>query len=85
MMNNSKLYFKVAFLSILSLAMFGCSNKDSENKTGDNSVVNPELRQKINEVSADDELLTGELENKTIKWMASWDINKAEDVPVDLA
>ena len=84
-MNYSKLYFKVAFLSILSLAMFGCSNKDSENKTGDNSVVNPELRQKINEVSADDELLTGELENKTIKWMASWDINKAEDVPVDLA
>jgi len=48
----------------------------------------PEVREHIKNVSTQDELLNGELENKKIKWLAVWDINPdstGKNVPIDLA
>ncbi len=50
--------------------------------------LDPETRAYIKDVAVNDELLDGELENKTIKWLATWDINPdgtGKNVPVDLA
>lgn len=50
--------------------------------------LDPETRAYIKDVAMQDELLDGELENKTVKWLATWDINPdgtGKNVPVDLA
>lgn len=42
----------------------------------------------VAEIAAKDERLTGDLENKTIKWMANWDINPdatGKSTPIELA
>lgn len=85
MMKKSKQRFIFTVLSIISIAMFGCSGKSTEKNGKTDTALDPELRQKIDSIAKDDPLLSGELENKTIKWMASWDINKPDDIPVDLA
>ena len=85
MMKKSKQRFIFTVLSIISIAMFGCSGKSTDKNGKTDTALDPELRQKIDSIAKDDPLLSGELENKTIKWMASWDINKPDDIPVDLA
>ncbi|MGN0677873.1 MAG: ABC transporter substrate-binding protein [Ruminococcus sp.] len=50
--------------------------------------LDPETRAYIKDVAVNDELLDGELENKTIKWLSTWDINPdgtGKNVPIDLA
>ena len=84
-MKKSKQRFIFTVLSIISIAMFGCSGKSTDKNGKTDTALDPELRQKIDSIAKDDPLLSGELENKTIKWMASWDINKPDDIPVDLA
>lgn len=45
-------------------------------------------KEEISNVVAGEELLTGELENKTIKWLSTWDINpdsSGKNVPMELA
>ena len=59
---------------------------DSDNKLLRD--LDPETRAYIKDVATQDTLLDGELENKTIKWLATWDINPdgtGKNVPVDLA
>ncbi|MDE5583319.1 MAG: ABC transporter substrate-binding protein [Ruminococcus sp.] len=56
----------------LSAVVFSCGEK------GENSVendVDPAVRQAIAENAQNSDYLTGELENKTIKWLATWDMN----------
>lgn len=45
-------------------------------------------REQLAELAKSDERLTGELENKTIKWMSDWDINSddtGKTTPIELA
>lgn len=59
---------------------------DSDNKLLRD--LDPETRAYVKDVATQDTLLDGELENKTIKWLATWDINPdgtGKNVPIDLA
>ena len=81
MITKLKPFFAFAFASALTLSMFGCAKPAKDEKFQ----LDPELKKKLDTLTDDDELLGGELKNKTIKWMSNWDINKEGDVPVDLA
>ena len=73
-------------LSALSLIMLvSCSSSDSHSL-----IIDDEVKQQIDSVLESDEgnLLTGKLENKTIKFLSSWDINPdstGKSVPLELA
>jgi len=75
-------YLALAAMSVISLCMFGCGK---DNNSSSKASIDNELRDKLISMTANDDLLSGELKNKTIKWMATWDINKKGSVPVDLA
>ncbi|MBR5405483.1 MAG: ABC transporter substrate-binding protein [Oscillospiraceae bacterium] len=61
----------------------GCKGDESSYKSLDSATA-----AEVAEIASQSELLTGELENKTIKWMANWDINPdgtGKNVPIELA
>lgn len=61
----------------------GCGGEKSSYKSLDSATA-----AEVAEIASQSELLTGELENKTIKWMANWDINPdstGKNVPIELA
>ena len=79
--------------SLLCLGAVGCgaytnyqsSIADSETEAP-TKPINSENRQKIYQLAVKDGRLTGELENKTIKWLSDWDINpnNGMSTPADL-
>lgn len=73
-----------AFVAVFSL--FSCQN--NAKKSTVNKDLDPKIREELNDIVSNEELLTGELENKKIKWMATWDINPGptgKNVPIELA
>lgn len=70
-----KLKIFILTLSVM-LSATACGEKEN---SPDKSDVSPELRKAISESVAESGLLTGELENKTIKWLSSWDINSSDN------
>lgn len=73
-----------AFAAVFSL--FSCQN--NVKKSTVNKDLDPKIREELNDIVSNEELLTGELENKKIKWMATWDINPGptgKNVPIELA
>lgn len=85
-MKNVRAFVSALLITAMSLSLFSCggsSSSESSYKELDSST-----REEINNIAANDDLLTGELENKTIKWMSDWDINPdgtGKNVPTDLA
>lgn len=85
-MKNVRAFVSALLITAMSLSLFSCggsSSNESSYKELDSST-----REEINNIAANDDLLTGELENKTIKWMSDWDINPdgtGKNVPTDLA
>ena len=73
-MKKLKAFVSSLFVTALSLSFVACSSGDTE-KSEAGKDVDPKVRQTISENVKSSELLTGELENKTIKWLAEWDIN----------
>ena len=68
-----------------AILITACGDTDKKELLRD---LDPETRSYIKNVAMQDELLEGELENKTIKWLATWDINPddtGKNVPIDLA
>ena len=66
------------------LAACGSDTKDTTPKKD----MSTNTREQLAELSKSDERLTGELENKTIKWMSDWDINSddtGKTTPIELA
>ncbi len=63
---------KVFILSMAVMSLIACGEK-TDNSVTDN--IDPAVRKAIAENVNNTELLTGELENKTIKWLSTWDIN----------
>jgi len=83
-MNNLKR--NISLISILALtSVFGaCGTSSNVN----NKDLDEATREEIASIVADEPLLTGELENKTIKWLGNWDINPdstGKNVPIELA
>lgn len=75
-----------AMLMLSTVLVFsGCGSDDSSS-----SISNPMdegKKQSLTEVAKESGLLTGELSNKNIKWLASWDINPdgtGKKTPADL-
>ena len=93
-MRNIKFVLTAILASLLCLGAVGCgaytsyqnpeSGSQSEPETKE---ANSETRQKIYQLATEDGRLTGELENKTIKWLSDWDINPKSGMstPADLA
>lgn len=69
-MNRLKIFMLSAVVSAVSLT--ACGEKKNVSDVKD---VDPAVRKAIAENVSDSELLTGGLENKTIKWLSPWDIN----------
>ena len=65
MITKLKPFFAFAFASALTLSMFGCAKPAKDEKFQ----LDPELKKKLDTLTDDDELLGGELKNKTIKWI----------------
>ncbi|MBR0483143.1 MAG: carbohydrate ABC transporter substrate-binding protein [Oscillospiraceae bacterium] len=68
----------------MSVTAFSCSTaQEEEQETVSYKEIAPETREELSSLAAKDERLTGELENKKIKWLSDWDLNA--DTPIDLA
>lgn len=80
-----KKFLKISAFIMISLALTACSNSDTENT----NKADKEIQQQLDSILASDgDLLTGELENKTIKYLSTWDINPdstGKSVPLELA
>ena len=67
-----------AMIVAAAVPFAACGDKDkssSESAPKYDKDVDSSVRDEINSNATSNDLLTGELENKTIKWMATWDIN----------
>lgn len=83
MMRRFKAALALLLVAGMSMTSFGCGGKTESFKEMDSSV-----REEVASLAGEDDRLTGELENKTIKWLSDWDINPgttAKSTPVDLA
>ncbi len=74
-MRKAKAFLSVLLAAAAALSLTACDNKQEENPYADVD-VSADVRNKIKEsVMTTDLLPDEELENKTIKWLATWDIN----------
>lgn len=85
-MNVRKLKSGVAAILVagLSMSMFACGEKETSSYKSLDSAT----REEVAQIASADDRLTGELENKTIKWMSNWDINPdgtGKNTPIELA
>lgn len=75
-MNRLKVFISSLIIVSMSMTFTACGEKDDKSDIKD---VDPAVRKAIAENAANSELLTGELENKTIKWLSPWDINSGNN------
>ncbi|HAJ97497.1 MAG TPA: sugar ABC transporter substrate-binding protein, partial [Ruminococcus sp.] len=98
-MRKTKLVLTAILASLICLGAVGCGGSGESGGTAGSSAASssePEFaakdldsktREEIANLASADERLTGELENKTIKWLSDWDINASNgaSTPTDLA
>ncbi len=85
-MKKMKALISALLVTAMSLSLFACGEEGTSSESY--KELDSSKREEINSLVTEDELLTGELENKTIKWMSDWDINPdgtGKNVPTDLA
>lgn len=76
----------ISIVSILALMSSLCACSSSSANVN-NKDLDDATKEEIAQIVSADEKLTGELENKTIKWLNSWDINPdstGKNVPIEL-
>ena len=93
-MKKLKAFLSVLIITTAAFSVSACGNGSSgnksedENKYEDQTMPQEKRDQIVERVKNDsDSLLTGELSNKTIKWMSTWDINpdsSGKNTPADL-
>jgi hypothetical protein len=83
-MRRSRLAVAAMLLAAMTCgALAGCGEQAKIEKPLDSATA-----EEVAQIAAGDERLTGELSNKTIKWMANWDINPdatGKSTPIELA
>lgn len=87
-MRNVKLYVAAILAVATSLAVFSCGNKNKQSDGKYNKDLDSSTREELNSIASGDDMLKGDLKNKTIKWMSTWDINpdsSGKNVPIELA
>jgi len=88
-MRKLKKILSILAVCCLSLTAFSCASaSDEEEEVSSYKEIAPETREELSSLAAKDERLTGELENKTIKWLSDWDINAdttGKSTPPELA
>ena len=86
-MDKKRIFISTVLISSVSLSLLSCSSKDS-NPGDSKRDLDSSVRDEIHENAQNNDLLTGELENKEIKWLSDWDINPdgtGKNVPTELA
>ena len=90
-MRKARLAVAAVLLASATLGMLsGCGGGEGSSPASSSKIDKPlesSVAEQVNEVANGDERLTGELENKTIKWMANWDINpdaSGKSTPIEL-
>ena len=81
-MKKMRIVLSVLLAASIAGGLAGCGGNESSYKALDS-----ETAQKVAEVAEGDSRLTGELTNKTIHWMANWDINPdgtGKSTPIEL-
>lgn len=84
-MRKMKMLLAAVVMLSATLAATGCGGKNEESNF---KQMDSMTREEIASLCAADERLTGELENKTIKWLSDWDINPdttGKSTPIELA
>ncbi len=84
-MRKTRIALAALLITSLSMTFFGCGGTE---ETSSYKEMDSAVRESVNEVVNSEELLTGELENKTIKWLSDWDINpdaSGKSTPIELA
>ncbi|MEE5993133.1 MAG: ABC transporter substrate-binding protein [Oscillospiraceae bacterium] len=97
-MRKIKFILTAIFASLLCLGSMGCSSSYELNETTNETTgsfepefaakdLDSKTREELASLASADKRLTGELENKTIKWLSDWDINASNgaSTPTDLA
>jgi ABC-type glycerol-3-phosphate transport system substrate-binding protein len=77
-MKKTKAFISAFLMIAASISMTSCGSKSDSSSDEDFGNVDVEqgVRDEVNQAASNTDLLDDtELENKTIKWMASWDIN----------
>jgi ABC-type glycerol-3-phosphate transport system substrate-binding protein len=77
-MKKTKAFISAFLMIAASISMTSCGSKSDSSSEEDFGNVDVEqgVRDEVNQAASNTDLLDDtELENKTIKWMASWDIN----------
>ncbi len=88
MKNNIKRIIAASLAATTVFSLAACTGGEAAETTPATTIDNPldeEDKAALEEVGVD--LLTGELENKTIKWLSNWDINpdsSGKKTPVEL-
>lgn len=84
-MKNFKIALASFLIACMSMACFGCGSKE---ETSSYKEMDSAARESVADVVNSEDLLTGELENKTVKWLSDWDINpdaSGKSTPIELA
>ncbi|MCQ2416496.1 MAG: extracellular solute-binding protein [Oscillospiraceae bacterium] len=82
MKKNRAAIAAILLAAMTGAAVSGCGEEEKYDKPLDEATA-----AEVADIAAKDERLTGELENKTIKWMANWDINPdgtGKSTPIEL-
>ncbi len=86
MMKRSRTAIAAMVLTATAFGILtGCGKKDD--KSSYDKPLDSADKEELSSLADESELLTGTLENKTIKWMANWDINPdgtGKKTPVEL-
>lgn len=83
----NKLKRNLSLISMLALVTTFCACGSNSTPVNDKD-LDEATREEIASIVANEPLLTGELENNTIKWLGNWDINPdatGKNVPIELA
>ena len=59
--------------AVLTVPLLACGASEADK--GTKKDMSAATREQLADLAKSDERLTGELENKTIKWLSTWDIN----------
>ncbi len=75
-MKKAKQFIAAAVSVLLAASVVSCGSGGQNEKT---DKLDTATREELAKIAAKDERLTGELENKTIKWMANWGFSTEKD------
>ena len=86
-MKKTKIFISALLISAMSMSLLSCSSSKESSVSESVKELDSSVREEIHENAENNDLLTGELENKEIKWLSDWDINPdgtGKNVPTEL-